>query len=72
MLSLLPNASKMAGGTILILGPLAPIIGAAPIYRMAGIGTLPKVLLFGLYYVACAVGMFVVGWASLGLFGLTR
>lgn len=70
LLSLLPRSAQVPGEFIVLLGALAPVVGARPIFRMSGAGTLGKLLLFAVYYTACAVAMFVVGWASLGLFGL--
>jgi hypothetical protein len=72
LLGLFAKGSQTPGEPIIILGMLAPLIGAVPIYRSATNGPVAKAFLFLVYYAACAFIMFVVGWASLGLFGLIK
>jgi hypothetical protein len=72
LLSLLAKGSQTPGEPVIVLGMLAPLIGAVPIYRSATDGPVAKVFLFLFYYAACVFIMFVVGWASLSLFGLVK
>jgi hypothetical protein len=72
LLSLLPDASRTPGEPIVFIGMLAPFIGAVPIYRMSGQSLVFRTVTFLFYYAACAVVMFVVGWASLGAFGIAK
>lgn len=72
MLSLLPRGRETDGGIVVFLGALAPCVGATPIFRRKASGTLEKLIIFVVYYVACAFTMFVVGWVSLGIFGLVK
>ena len=71
-LSLFPNGSQTPGELIVVAGMLAPVIGAVPIFRMSKPGPGAKTLIFIAYYAACSVTMLVVGWASLGVFGLAK
>ena len=71
LLSVLPGGAQTPGELTIFLGALAPFVGAIPVFR-ANEGPGVKALLFAAYYGACAVAMFVVGWAALGVLGLAR
>ena len=72
LLSLFRNGAQVPGEPLIFFGVLAPLAGALPIFRMPNKGLVGKAVLFIAYYMVCAVAMFVVGWASLGLFGPLR
>jgi len=42
-----------------------------PIWRMLA-GPRLKALIFGVYYLACAVAVFIASWAAIGVFGAAR
>ena len=69
LLSLSPGAARLPGEPLIVFGALLPFAGGVPIFRLA-VSPIGKVLIFSLYYCACAVAMFVAGWAALGAFGL--
>ena len=72
LLSLLPRGGETHGGIVVFLGVLAPCVGATPIFRRQASGTFEKLVIFAVYYVACAFAMFGVDWASLGIFGFVK
>jgi len=71
-LSLRPRAAQTPGDWLVFVGLLAPFVGATPIYRMSGEGAVFKTLVFIFYYAASVVGMFVFGWAAIGVFGIAK
>jgi hypothetical protein len=71
LLSVLPNASSTPGGVVLFIGLLLIVVGGVPIYTFRS-GIVGKVALLLLYFAACALAMFVLGWAALGTFGLAK
>jgi len=72
LLSLSFTGSQTPGEPIVFSGVLAPVIGAIPIFRMSNQTLVKRAAIFIGYYVACAIAMFVVGWAALGVFGLAK
>jgi hypothetical protein len=69
LLSLFPDADRLPGESLIAFGLLAILAGGIPIFRHA-LSPAAKALLFGMYFCACAVGMFVFGWAALGIFSV--
>lgn len=65
--SLSRAARSMPGEPLIVLGLLAPFAGAVPIFRMSA-EPWSKTLIFGVYYLLCAVAMFIAGWAAIGVF----
>jgi len=72
LLGLSSAGNQAPGEPIVFAGMLAPFIGAIPIFRMSNQALVAKVVIFIGYYAACAITMFVVGWAALGVFGLAK
>lgn len=65
------DGAQVPGEPVVVFGLLTPFVGAVPIFRLST-GALFKALIFGLYYLVCAIAMFIVGWAALGIFGIAR
>lgn len=72
LLSQFDVASELPGEVLIGCGAIAPVLGAAPIFRNPRYGPAEKAVAFSAYYLACAAAMFVLGWAALGLFGIAK
>ena len=70
--SLVPGGANSSGNGLIGLGSLLVFVGGIPIFSSASLGVASKTFLFLMYFIICAVVMFVVGWAALGFFGLIK
>ena len=71
LIGLSRSGAQVPGEPLIVFGFLIPFVGAVPIFRLPT-SPLFKALIFSLYYLVCAIAMFVVGWAALGIFGIAR
>ena len=71
-LSIVPKGAGASGNVVVLIGMLTPFAGGIPILRWRGQAKVFKALVFVVYYLVCAVVMFIAGWAALGIFGLAR
>ena len=73
MLSVVPGAAASEELAILtiVLGMLAPFVGAIPIFRMSE-SAIVKAIFFIPYYAFCVVAMFFVGWWAIMAFGIAH
>jgi hypothetical protein len=71
LLGLFPRAASLSGEWLIAFGALAILAASIPILRLA-MSPLAKAIAFTAYVCACAVAMFVTGWAAIGVFGIAR
>ena len=71
VLSLIPGAAESNGNGLIAIGLLLAAAGVTPVLQSA-MSTGEKVFCAVAYLVVSLVAMFIVGWASLGLFGLVQ